>query len=62
MKTVLIERVRNGWIVRPFNTSSGIFDPGCRGDNEVSVYRTMHELQHDLPMLCEWETDKSAGA
>jgi len=55
MKTVLIERVRNGWVVRPFNTTRA-FDPCCRGDeNEVFVYRTMHELQHDLPMLCEWE-------
>lgn len=55
MKTVLIERVRNGWLVRPFNTNH-CFDGTCRGDeNDVSVYRTIEELQKDLPMLVEWE-------
>lgn len=55
MKTITIERVRNGWLVRPFNTSR-CFDPTCRGDeNDVYVYKTIEDLQKDLPMLCEWE-------
>lgn len=55
MKTVLIERVKNGWIVRPFNTNR-CFDPTCQGDeNGVFVYRTIEDLQKDIPMLCEWD-------
>lgn len=48
MKTILIERVSNGFIVRPFTPSSEWMGT----DREhIAVYKTAEELATDLPKL-----------
>lgn len=48
MKTIIIEAVRNGWIVRPFQPSS---DWACTDRPAMAVYNFMGDLQADLPAL-----------
>lgn len=50
MKTILIEEVANGWIVRDRDVCSISFRPG-----DVRVYRSVHELAAELPKLLESE-------
>lgn len=48
MKSILIEKVRNGILVRPYSpcqTYNVIDQP------VISVYKTIEELQEDLPQL-----------
>jgi len=53
MKSLLIERVVNGWLVRPFQPCQ----EWARGEQtEIYVYRTQEELQAALPELLK-ETD-----
>jgi hypothetical protein len=47
MKTIIIERVSNGWIVRPFS----LCEAWTVRDSFMAVYVTMEELQQDLPHL-----------
>lgn len=48
MKTIVIERVSNGWIVRPFSDSCN----WARGDQvEMSVFTRIEDLQGALPLL-----------
>lgn len=48
MKTIMIEAVRNGWLVRPFRPCV----EWATGENErISVYTSMEDLQRDLPNL-----------
>lgn len=49
MKTILIEQVANGWIVRDQDVCSISYKPG-----NIRVYRNVKELQADLPnLLCD---------
>ncbi len=48
MKTILIERVANGWIVRPFLPSEGWVS---QDRQEMYVYLKVEDLQRDLPKL-----------
>lgn len=50
MKTCMIERVANGWLVRPFQACQ----EWASCDNpKVWVYQTIEEVQKDLPRLVE---------
>lgn len=48
MKTILIETVTNGWIVRPFS-------PGCdwaQGEkSSIAVFTKIEDLQSAIPIL-----------
>ena len=48
MKTILIERVSNGWIARPFQPCSNWT---TKEQGSISVFRTIEELQAALPSL-----------
>lgn len=48
MKTILIEQVSNGWIVRPFQPCEG-WATAERG--VISVFTTIESLQAALPEL-----------
>jgi hypothetical protein len=48
MKTILIERVANGWLVRPFSSCENW---AYGGRSEMYIYKTMEELQAGLPEL-----------
>ncbi len=48
MKTIIIEQVTNGWIVRPFQL---VPDYAVRANCDVNVYRAIEELQEALPSL-----------
>jgi hypothetical protein len=48
MKSILIERVTNGWIVRPFQPCEG----WATGDmKNIWIYTTIEDLQKDLAIL-----------
>lgn len=49
MKTILIERVSNGWIVRPFAPNPGWASCGPDDRSDLAVYTRMEDLQADLP-------------
>jgi hypothetical protein len=52
MKSILIEKVSNGYIVRPYSscqTYSTIDQP------IISVYKTVEDIQKDLPGLLQFE-------
>jgi len=55
MRTIVIERVSNGWIVRPFS-----FNPtwGPCDQPSLAVYVTIEELQRDLPKLIDVPNDQ----
>jgi hypothetical protein len=48
MKTLLIERVSNGWIARPFQACEH-WATSCR--SEIAVFQNMEDLQKALPKL-----------
>lgn len=48
MKTLMIETVSNGWIVRPFSSR---LDWGNIDQGIIAVYNNIHDLQGDLPKL-----------
>lgn len=50
MKTIIIERVSNGWIVRPFTPSNQWC---CTDPPEMAVYTEIADLQQDLPRLMD---------
>lgn len=50
MKTLLIETVSNGWLVRPFQPSP---DWVCTERPAIAVYTRLEDLQADLPKLLE---------
>lgn len=54
MKTIIIERVRNGWIIRPFTPGP---DWACSDRPEIAVYNEIHRLQADLPELLGFAVD-----
>lgn len=56
MKTILIEQVANGWIVKNTDICSISYKPG-----DIHVYRSIGELQSDLPNLLGDEKDKMAS-
>lgn len=58
MKTILIERVSNGWIVRPFEPSGGW---STCNNPMLAVYTKIEDLQQDIPRLCGPETDEKHG-
>jgi hypothetical protein len=52
MKTILIETVRNGWLIRPFSPCERwVLGEGL----EMAVYNRLEELQADLPKLLKFE-------
>lgn len=51
MKTILIEAVSNGWIVRPFQPCA---DWHCTDRPGIAVYNRLEDLQKDLPKLLEF--------
>ena len=52
MKTLLIETVSNGWIVRPFQPST---DWVCLDRPAIAVYTNLTALQDDLPKLLAFD-------
>lgn len=52
MKTILIEEVANGWIVR---NNHPAFIATCCPSVDVHVYRSIHELADELPKLLATE-------
>jgi hypothetical protein len=57
MKTILIERVQNGFLVRPFTPCP---DWACgAGGNHTFVYSTIEDVAKDLPRLMEHEDKPS---
>lgn len=52
MKTLLIETVSNGWLVRPFQPSA---DWVCTERPAIAVYTRLEDLQADLPKLLEFD-------
>lgn len=50
MKTITIERVSNGWIVRPFTPGATW---ACSDAPEIAVYTEIADLQQDLPKLMD---------
>ena len=50
MKTILIEVVSNGWIVRPFQACE---DWAITDKAAIAVFRSMSELQAALPNLID---------
>lgn len=54
MKTLLIEQVTNGFIVRPFSACEGWARGECV---DISVYKTVEELAADLPRLLTNKTE-----
>jgi hypothetical protein len=50
-RTLSIEVVENGWIVRPFN--AGDWACGCAVREPIHVFTTMHDLQLALPHLID---------
>lgn len=53
MKTLMIERVSNGWIVRPF-TARNDWACGSAVESPIAVYTRMEDLQADIPRLMEY--------
>jgi hypothetical protein len=54
MKTIIIETVSNGWIVRPFQPIGN----WAKGDlPTIAVYISVEKLQEDIPRLLEWSLD-----
>jgi len=52
MKTILIETVTNGWIVRPFQPC----DSWASGDREeISVFTDLVKLKEALPSLLQFQ-------
>jgi hypothetical protein len=51
MKTILIETVSNGWIVRPFEPCDAW---ATQSRPNIAVYNSMDELQADIPKLLEF--------
>lgn len=52
MKTLMIEAVSNGWLVRPFQP---VADWHCATDRPaIAVYNRLEDLQADLPKLLEF--------
>lgn len=56
MKSVLIEKVSNGYIARPFQPSC---DWTRERAEEVRVYRTSEELSKDLPEFLDHTFNES---
>jgi len=59
MKTILIERVSNGWIVRPFQPSA---EWCCSERPAIAVYTDLALLQAELPKLLDFtppETERT---
>lgn len=56
MKTLLIETVTNGWIVRPFSFSEHW---STAATSTIAVYNNISELQKDLPKLLEYVSERS---
>ena len=55
MKTIMIECVANGWIVRPFSPCNSWANTD---QPTMFVYKTIEELQEAIPMLVgEWQVD-----
>lgn len=55
MKTILIEHVSNGWIVRPFDPCANW---ACSDRQAMAVFTKMDDLQKALPELLqgrEWK-------
>lgn len=48
MKTILIEGVSNGWIVRPFSPCESWMKSDCP---EIAVFTTIESLAEALPRL-----------
>jgi hypothetical protein len=53
-KTVLIERVENGWIVRPFSPCD--YSNGCAASGRVWVFNSMVALVSALPDIVQGPT------
>lgn len=52
MKTILIERVSNGWIVRPFDPCANWANSDRKA---MAVFTAMKDLQDALPTLMTGE-------
>lgn len=50
MKTILIETVSNGWIVRPFEPSKNWV---CSSAEAIAVFTDMATMQSHLPLLLD---------
>ena len=56
MKTILIEKVTNGFLVRPFNpVPAWACSPVAEVPGNLFVYKTIEEVAADLPRLIEYE-------
>ena len=53
MKSLLIERVTNGWIVRPFQPCEGW---ATVDGAHMIVFTNVFDLQKQLPELLDYET------
>lgn len=51
MKSILIEKVVNGYLVRPFSPAPLWAESRCSEAHNVFVYRTIEEVAADLPKL-----------
>lgn len=56
MKTILIETVKNGWLVRPFTPCEHWAHAEA---SETYVFRDIHDLQEQLPEMLEVVTGNS---
>lgn len=59
MKTLMIETVTNGWIVRPFTPCR---DWGNVDQGIIAVYNNLVDLQSDLPRLLDAVIEASGGS
>jgi hypothetical protein len=55
MKTLMIETVTGGWIVRPFQPCA---DWASSNLSEVEVFTEISNLQQALPRLLQWDSQK----